>query len=82
MLFEKHPVGPRAEKILGAVSGTTFVVYLFEDIFRKELLFILNAMKSIMHPYIACWLWVVLVCVLGGAVIFLIRLIPGVKKVI
>ena len=82
MLFEKHPVGPRAEKILGAVSGTTFGLYLFEDILRKELLFILNAMKSIMHPYIACWLWVVLVCVLGGAVIFLIRLIPGVKKLI
>ena len=82
MWFMKHPAKPRGEKVLSAIAGTTFGLYLFEQIFRTELKFILEAMMKIIHPYIASWLWVLLVCIVGGCVVFLIRLIPGVKRVL
>lgn len=82
MWFMKHPASQAGEKILAAIAGMVFGLYLFEEIFRTELGFILDAMKTVIHPYIACWIWVLIVCLIGGTVIFLIRLIPGVKKVI
>lgn len=81
-LFVKHPVGEKTQRVLKAIAGTTFGVYLFERVFRSELRFVLEAMKTVIHPYVACWLWVLIVCIVGGGVIFLIRLIPGVKRVI
>ena len=82
MLFMHHPAKGNAEKVLRLAAGTTFGLYLFELIFETELKFILKAMKTVIHPYIACWLWVLIVCIIGGGVVFLIRLIPGVKKLI
>ena len=82
MWFMKYPAKLRGEKMLSAIAGTTFGLYLFEQIFRTELKFILEAMMKIVHPYIASWLWVLLVSIVGGCIVFLIRLIPGVKRVL
>ena len=82
MWFMKHPLKPTGQKVLASIAGTTFGLYLFEEIFRRELGFVLEAMQTVIHPYIACWIWVFIVCILGGGIIFLIRLIPGVKRVI
>ena len=82
MLFIRFPAKQRTQKALSAIAGTTFGLYLFEGIFRTELGFVLIGMKIIIHPYVACWLWVLTVWVIGGGIIFLIRLIPGVKKVL
>ena len=82
MFFIRFPAKQRAQKVLSAIAGTTFGLYLFESIFRTESGFILTAMKTVIHPYIACWLWMLIVWMIGGGIIFLIRLIPGVKKLI
>lgn len=82
MLFDRFPPKLSVSGAIRQIAGTTFGIYLIEQILRTEFEFILDWMKSFIHPYIACWIWVLLLCMIGGIIIYLIRLIPGVKKFI
>lgn len=77
-----HKLGKRAEKMLAGISGTTFGLYLFERIVRLETQFIYEFMNTVIHPYLACWVWIIIACVIGGSAVFLVKQIPGIKKLI
>ena len=82
MWFIHHETKPAASRAIKEIAGTTFGIYLIEQILRKEFVFILKWLKTFIHPYIACWIWVLMLCIIGGIIVYIIRLIPGVKKFI
>ena len=76
---DKHPLFIRLVTVAG---GSMFGIYLLENIFRNITKPVFYALDEYTPTIVACLIWLMLTMVLGTVVIWLIKLIPGVKKFI
>lgn len=80
LLFLRHPPTERLKKIIVTASETTFGLYLINHICLEETIPIFTALCPHMRVLLACWIWTLCACLLGGGITFLVKKIPGVRK--
>ena len=82
MYFMKHVPGERACRILSELGGLTFGIYLFENIYRDKTMVVVWALQPYIRRLPACWVWILTACLLGAAVTFVLKRIPGIRKLL
>ncbi|MBQ9249953.1 MAG: acyltransferase family protein [Oscillospiraceae bacterium] len=82
LLFARGGAGPKLARILRELSGCCFGIYLFEDFFMAAAEPVYRGAKPVIGVLPACWLWLAVTFLLGGACVWLLRKIPGVNKLI
>lgn len=81
-LFESRSVPRWLEKTVLSVGGCTFGIYLIEQILRERGYFVQEFLAKWLTELPATLAYVALVLVLGYGVIWLLKRIPGVNKLI
>lgn len=78
--FKKHQPAGRSRKLIETVGGTTFGIFLLEGILRDST----KSVRDLCEPYIksfpACLVWILVALLLGAAIVWLLKKIPGVKR--
>ena len=69
----KQAISDKVRIILAELSSLTFGIYLFESLLKKVTNPFFKVLKTMIHPYIACWIWVLATVVLGGIIFFLLK---------
>lgn len=69
-------------RLIVFLGGVSFGVMLLEHFLRLELEGVLSAMLGIMPEFIACLLWTALIYLCGAAITFVLKHIPGLKKIL
>lgn len=69
-------------KIVASCGSLTFGIYLLERIWRHETSAIYRVVENYVPPIIACWVWILAACMLGGLCTAVIKKIPVVKDYI
>ena len=80
MLFIKGNAPKALSNVLVTLSSTVFGVFLIENIIRDTLMPVYYAIASVIGKYLGCWVYVIFTFLVGAVIIFIIKLIPGVKK--
>lgn len=80
LLFLRHCFSDRAKGWITTLGGTTFGLYLIEQICRNETRQIFTSLQPYLHTLPACWIWIGAACCLGMAVTYLLKKIPGMGK--
>ena len=74
--------GERSNKFWNAMGECTFGLYLIEDVVRNQIEKLMYWIRPVCGPMTACLFFVLMSTVTGLAVIWLVRKIPCVKKLI
>ncbi len=82
LLFLNKNVPRGIEFVLVAMSSTVFGIYLIENIVRDSTVFIYDFLSAIIGKYLSAWTWCLAVLILSSIIIYVIKLIPGVKKLL
>lgn len=82
LLFKDRKVPKALEFIITALGSTVFGVYLIEDIIRTRTVAVYDAMVPYIGRFPSAWVWSVFVFLVGAVIIYIIKLIPGVKKLL
>ena len=82
LLFKDRKVPKALEFVITALGSTVFGVYLIEDIIRTRTVAVYNAMVPYIGRFPSAWVWSVFVFLVGAVIIYIIKLIPGVKKLL
>ncbi len=82
LFFMKHRPKERTSRLITALGGTTFGIYLFENVLREQTRPVFDFLKPAIRTLPACWVWVLAAFAAGSLATFLIKLIPGMKKVL
>lgn len=77
-----HPVPLRAGKIIAALGSCVFGAYLLEGILRHELGFVYELLEPKLHVLPACMIWVLAVVLAGLAITWVLKKVPGLKKLL
>ncbi len=80
MIFKGRALSTVGAKILTTLSGCVFGVYLIEEIVRGYTVDIYYSLAEYIGKFPAVWIWCVIVFIISAVIIFLVKLIPGVKK--
>ena len=80
--FQQHSLPNRISSLIIILGGTTFGLYLIQEICKNET----AKIHAFLEPYIrtlpACWVWIAVACCLGMTVVYFIKRIPGLKEFI
>lgn len=79
---EKYRVPRWIKCFVVTAGGTVFGVMLLEDILRKELMGIFEYLKPIVGIFLACIVWVSAVVLLGAGLTWVIKRIPGIRRLL
>ena len=83
MVFKEiHVKNKRIEKLWIVLGECSFGLYLIEDVVRNQIGKLMPTILHIFSPMVSCVIFVLLSAVAGFAVIYLVRKIPYVKKLI
>ncbi|MBE5898470.1 MAG: acyltransferase [Lachnospiraceae bacterium] len=82
MIFKQRKANKGVSFILTALGSTVFGVYLTENIIRNYTVGVYDYLASVVGRFIAAWIWCTLVFLIGAVIIYIIKLIPGVKKIL
>ncbi len=82
MIFIKHKPGEKVSNYISAIGGTTFGIFLFEEIYRRETKGILSILEPYIKTFPACLAWIFTAFCVGIIVTLILKKIPGVKKYI
>ena len=80
--FDHIRISNRMTKILSALGGATFGVMLIENIMRNQLKPMFESLKVHIHIFPACMVWVLCAWGAGTIITFIMKQIPGLKKII
>ncbi|MCR4611893.1 MAG: acyltransferase [Lachnospiraceae bacterium] len=81
-IFKGRKVPKPAALIITTLGGTVFGVYLIENMIRALTTSVYGALQSVCGSYIAAWIWCLFVFLVGAVITFILKLIPGVKKLL
>lgn len=70
------------KRFMAEAGSTVFGIMLLEDILRKELIGVFEYLKPTFGIFIACFVWVMMVVLFGGVLSWLIKRIPGVRRLL
>ncbi len=82
LFFLKHPPGEKAARFISKIGGATFGLYLIERICRVETRPVFTFLNQYIPTILACWIWIFAACTVGILITLLLKLIPGISKVI
>ena len=82
MWFMKHELSEKMQSIIVNIGETTFGIYLIEQICRDETEFEFVLLESYINKFPACCIWVLVACIVGGIVVWLVRRMPIFRKFI
>lgn len=82
MLLEHCPPADGLKIILATVGGCIFGVYLTEEILRELTAPLYDILATVIGGFPACIVWVLLVFALGSCLTFLLKKVPGVRKLL
>ena len=80
--FLRRAVSAKAQIILSAAAQNVFGIYLIEKLVRELLIGIFLRLRPILTTLPACFVWMIACFVCGQIVIWLLRRIPFVRKLI
>ena len=75
-------VKERVYKVVSHIGQCTFGIYLLERIIWEQTAFIHDWLNGFLPCIVACWLWVLVMLIIGIVVVSLIKLMPIIKKYI
>ena len=81
-LFLHHPTAAWLSAALRTLGACSFGLYLLQHYFLAWLRPVYTALSPVIGSYPACLVWVLCICLAGSGVTFLLRLIPGLNKLI
>lgn len=81
-LVQRHPITGKPAKVISEAGGCVFGAYLLEGIFRRELDGVYLFLEPKIHVLPACLVWVAAVVLCGMAVTWVLKRIPGIKKLL
>ena len=81
-LFLRRQVGPGIEKTLTLFGSCSFGLYLLQQDYLLWLAPVHDWLAPRLGTYPACLLWVLLICLVGTVVTWLLKQIPGLKKLL
>lgn len=82
MISQIH-IGESLEKILKVIGGCTFGIYLISDFFVEKLVYIYNNLCAQgWYPLFAVIVYELAVFAIGFVITFILKLIPGIKKIV
>ncbi|MCD7845475.1 MAG: acyltransferase [Oscillospiraceae bacterium] len=82
LLFMRRHIPDRVQRAIRFLGGTTFGIYLLERMLRDQTKFVFTALKPYIHTMPACLIWILCAFILGAAVTWVLKKIPGIKKFI
>lgn len=77
-----HPITGKGGSIIRTMGECVFGAYLLEGIFRRQLDGVYLALEPKIHVIPACLVWVAAVVVCGMAVSWVLKKIPGLRKLL
>ena len=81
-LFKGRTVKKGLATFITAVGSTVFGIYLIENIIRDRTIFIYDFISGVLGKFLGAWLWCLIVLIIGAVIIYIVKLIPGVKKLL
>lgn len=81
-LFAHHRPPAWLRRLLTELGGCVFGTYLLEGILRHYLGFIFEALEPRVHVLPACLVWVAAVVVCGLAITWVLKRVPGLKRLL
>lgn len=82
LLFLHHSFSDRIKGWITTLGGTTFGLFLIEQICREETIGVYFWVEPYLPPLLTCWVWIAAACCLGMAVTYFLKKIPGMRKFI
>lgn len=80
--FMQHKPKEYTKNIISQIAGTTFGIYLIEEILRTETYNIYVFLCPYLHSFFACCIWILLACVCGSLITWILKKLPVVNKYI
>ena len=80
MWFISFKLNNKVFKVITTLGGTTFGIYLIEQICRLETRQIFIWLRPYIHTLPACWIWILSACIFGAVITLILKQIPGIKK--
>lgn len=80
--FDKHKCSNRLAHWLSMISGLTFGIYVLEYVYRKVTEPVFYHLEPYLCSFLASIAWVFVAFVFGGIVTYILKHIPGIKKII
>ncbi len=78
--FKKYQTGERSRKFIETVGGTTFGIFLLERVLRDATWRVRDFCEPYINSFPACLVWLLVAFLLGAAIVWLLKKIPGVKR--
>ena len=82
LCFANHTPPNWFKRLLTELGGCVFGTYLLEGILRHYLGFVFEALEPRIHVLPACLVWVLAVTVSGLAITWVLKRVPGLKKLL
>ena len=77
-----HPITGKPAALIREMGSCVFGAYLLEGIFRRQLDGVYLFLEPKIHVLPACLVWVAAVVVFGMAVTWVLKKIPGLRKLL
>ncbi len=81
-LFRNRRVPAAAARVLTLFGSCSFGVYLLHQYFLDWTLPLFDRLESVLGTYPGCLAWVLCICLLGTGAAWLMKKVPGLKKLI
>lgn len=81
-LTRRHPITGKAATLIREMGSCVFGAYLLEGIFRRQLDGVYLFLEPKIHVLPACLVWVAAVVLCGMAVTWVLKKIPGLRKLL
>lgn len=81
-LFDGHEFRDTTKKVVASLGGCVFGVFLIEGILREATFPVYQKLSVTIGIFPACLVWMLVALAIGFAVIEIVRLIPGAKKIL
>lgn len=79
---QKRVFTVEAERVLTILAGVTFGIYMLEPIYRNVTDAIYYFLEPRIGSFLACGIWILFACICGGIATYVLKHIPGIKKLI
>lgn len=80
--FTKYELSHRAKRVLVYIGNLTFGIMLVENIIREETIFIFDMLQPHLGNMLSSCIHVLAICIIGGVITIILKMIPLIKKII
>ena len=74
LLFLKYPPQGKTDTLIRTLGGTTFGLFLIEQVCRRETKGLLSVLRPYTGTFPACCIWILSACLLGMGLTYLAKM--------